>query len=132
MIGSSTRKSITSRNYGMKSVLLLRLKFSTAVGAMMVKHPEWDGSPGLAAKSGIFSNLISQHFSAVQKPPPKPTDVNINSAVYPGGPPMATQAPKLLKFVDTTEMAEGQRKILGIGLFRGLDSWSRRERSLFG
>ncbi|KAI4342237.1 hypothetical protein MLD38_026883 [Melastoma candidum] len=106
-------------NYGMKSVLLLRLKFSTAVGATMVKRPEWDGSPGLSAKSGIFSTLISQHFSAVQKPPPKPSDVNINSAVYPGGPPTPTQAPKLLKFVDTTEMARGPEENPGYWVVSG-------------
>ncbi|PON48738.1 Membrane attack complex component/perforin (MACPF) domain containing protein [Parasponia andersonii] len=92
----------------LKKVLFLRLHFSKVVGATTVRQPEWDGSPGLVQKSGIISTLISTHFSAAaQKPPPKPSDVNINSAVYPGGPPVPTQTPKLLRFVDTTEMTRG-------------------------
>jgi hypothetical protein len=39
--------------------------------------------------------------------------VNINSAVYPGGPPVAAQTPKLLKFVDTTEMTRGPQDAPG-------------------
>ncbi|KAL5567401.1 hypothetical protein UlMin_030565 [Ulmus minor] len=92
---------------GLKKVLFLRLHFSRVIGTTTVRQPEWDGSPGLAQKSGIISTLISTHFSTPQKPPPKPSDVNINSAVYPGGPPVPSQAPKLLRFVDTTEMTRG-------------------------
>ncbi|EXB62439.1 hypothetical protein L484_002338 [Morus notabilis] len=92
---------------GMKKVLFLRLHFSKVVGASTVRQPEWDGSPGLAQKSGIVSTLFSAPFSTAQKPPPKPSDVNINSAVYPGGPPVPTQTTKLLRFVDTREMTRG-------------------------
>jgi hypothetical protein len=91
----------------LKKVLFLRLHFAKVVGATIVKQPEWDGSPGLGQRSGIISTLISTHFSTAQKPPPKPSDFNINSAVYPGGPPVPSQAPKLLKFVDTAEMTRG-------------------------
>ncbi|PIN02800.1 hypothetical protein CDL12_24684 [Handroanthus impetiginosus] len=106
-------------DYGFKKVLFLRLRFSTVIGAVAVKHPEWDGSPGLARKSGLISTLISHHFTAVQKPPPQPADVNINSAVYPGGPPVPTQAPKLLKFVDTTEMTRGPQEPPGYWIVSG-------------
>ncbi|XP_060167611.1 MACPF domain-containing protein At4g24290 [Lycium barbarum] len=106
-------------NYGFKKVLFLRLHFSTVMGATMVKHPEWDGSPGLARKSGLISTLISQHFTSVQKPPPQPADVNINSAIYPGGPPVPVQAPKLLKFVDTTEMTRGPQEPPGYWVVSG-------------
>lgn len=92
---------------GMKKVLFLRLHFSKVVSATTPRQPEWDGSPGLAQKSGIISTLFSTPFSTAQKPPPKPSDVNINSAVYPGGPPVPTQTPKLLRFVDTREMTRG-------------------------
>ncbi|XP_009782296.1 MACPF domain-containing protein At4g24290 [Nicotiana tabacum] len=104
---------------GFKKVLFLRLRFSTVMGATMVKHPEWDGSPGLARKSGLISTLISQHFTSVQKPPPQPADVNINSAIYPGGPPVPVQAPKLLKFVDTTEMTRGPQEPPGYWVVSG-------------
>ncbi|KAM7252449.1 hypothetical protein ACFE04_024332 [Oxalis oulophora] len=106
--------------HGFKSVLFLRLRFSTILGAASIKHPEWDGSPGLVPKSGLMSTLISHHFSiATQKPPPRPADVNINSAVYPGGPPVPVQAPKLLKFVDTTEMARGPQESPGYWIVSG-------------
>lgn len=106
-------------NYGIKNILFLRLRFSRVSGATVVKHPEWAGSPGLAAKSGLISTLISHHFTTVQKPPPRPADVNINSAVYPGGPPVPVQAPKLLKFVDTTEMTRGPQDNPGYWVVSG-------------
>lgn len=106
-------------DYGFKKVLFLRLRFSTVQGATAVKFPEWDGSPGLARKSGLISTLISHPFTSVQKPPPQPSDVNINSAVYPGGPPVPVQAPKLLKFVDTTEMTRGPQDTPGYWVVSG-------------
>ncbi|KAI7753240.1 hypothetical protein M8C21_010108 [Ambrosia artemisiifolia] len=105
--------------YGLKNVLFLRLRFSTALGVAAIKNPEWDGSPGLARKSGLISTLISHHFTAVLKPPPQAADVNINSAVYPGGPPAPVQAPKLLKFVDTTEMTRGPQQTPGYWVVSG-------------
>lgn len=106
-------------DYGFKKVLFLRLRFSTVLGAALVKQPEWDGSPGLARKSGLISTLISHHFTTVPKPPPQPAEVNINSAVYPGGPPVPVQAPKLLKFVDTTEMSRGPQESPGYWVVSG-------------
>ncbi|XP_042508132.1 MACPF domain-containing protein At4g24290 [Macadamia integrifolia] len=107
------------RDSGIKKVLFLRLRFATVSGATVVKRPEWDGSPGLAHKSGIISALISSHFTAPQKQPPRPAEVNINSAVYPGGPPVPVQTPKLLKFVDTTEMTRGPQDNPGYWVVSG-------------
>lgn len=104
---------------GMKSVLFLRLHFSKVVGAMVVKKPEWDGSPILNQKSGIISTLISTRFSSSQKPPPQPAEVHINSALYPEGPPMPAQTRKLLKFVDTTEMTRGPQDPPGYWVVSG-------------
>lgn len=114
-----TGAQLQVENHGFKNILFLRLRFSTVLGAMSVKHPEWDGSTGLAPKSGLISTLISHHFTTVQKPPPRAADVNINSAVYPGGPPVPVQAPKLLKFVDTTEMTRGPQEIPGYWVVSG-------------
>lgn len=105
---------------GLKKVLFLRLHFCKVVGATRVKVPEWEGSPGLTQKSGIISTLISTTFSSPQKPPPpRPSDVNINSALYPGGPPVPTQSPKLLRFVDTTEMTRGPQDTPGYWVVSG-------------
>ncbi|KAL5715728.1 hypothetical protein ACHQM5_017511 [Ranunculus cassubicifolius] len=110
-------------DYGLKKILFLRLRFSTLTGAAVVKKPEWDGSPsgGLGHKSGLISTLISSHFTttALQKPPPRPADVNINSAVYPGGPPVPVQAPKLLKYVDTAEISRGPQETPGYWVVSG-------------
>ncbi|CAN1305838.1 MACPF domain-containing protein At4g24290 [Linum perenne] len=115
-----TGAQLQVENSGFKSVLFLRLRFSTVSGAAVRKNPEWDGSPGLAAKSGLISTLISHHFTSVaQKPAPRPADVYINSAVYPGGPPVPVQAPRLLKFVDTTEMARGPQDNPGYWVVSG-------------
>ncbi|KAL1301216.1 hypothetical protein HN51_045864 [Arachis hypogaea] len=108
------------RETGLKKVLFLKLHFSRVIRATRVKAPEWEGSPGLNQKSGIVSTLISTHFSTVQKPaPPRPSDVIVNSALYPGGPPVPTQMPKLLKFVDTTEMTRGPQDPPGYWVVSG-------------
>ncbi|KAB2033830.1 hypothetical protein ES319_D04G044700v1 [Gossypium barbadense] len=105
--------------YGLKKVLLLRLHFSKLIGAKAIKRPEWDGSPGLAQKSGIISTFISTRFTGAQKHAPQPANVNINSALYPGGPPMPSQPPKVLQFVDTTEMSRGPQDLPGYWVVSG-------------
>ncbi|CAI0403970.1 unnamed protein product [Linum tenue] len=109
---------------GLKNVLFLRLHFSRVAGATAVRRAEWDGSPSATSqKSGIISTLISTRFSsAAQKAAaaaPKPNEVQLNSAVYPGGPPVASQTPKLLKYVDTTEMARGPQDTPGYWVVSG-------------
>ncbi|XP_050206190.1 MACPF domain-containing protein At4g24290-like [Mercurialis annua] len=104
---------------GLKKVLFLRLHFSKVVGEAVLRKSEWDGSPAMAQKSGIISSIISTRFSTAQKPPPKENDVNINSAIYPGGPPVAAQASKMLRFVDTTEMTRGPQDSPGYWVVSG-------------
>eukprot|EP00252_Welwitschia_mirabilis_P001221 TRINITY_DN11118_c0_g1_i1.p1 TRINITY_DN11118_c0_g1~~TRINITY_DN11118_c0_g1_i1.p1 ORF type:complete len:603 (-),score=97.04 TRINITY_DN11118_c0_g1_i1:208-2016(-) len=106
-----TGAQLEVRTEKMKKVLFLKLRFSRVVGAS-IRRSEWDNSPNVCQKSGIISTLISTHFTSVQQPP-KPTPVNINSAIYPGGPPVPVQVPKLLKFVDTTEMTKGPQDMPG-------------------
>ncbi|KAK1288816.1 MACPF domain-containing protein [Acorus calamus] len=107
-------------HHGMKKVLYLRLHFSSASNCALLKS-DWEGSPGAAQKSGLISTLISTHFStaAAHKPPPRPENVNINSAVYPGGPPVPVQRLRLLKFIDTTEMVRGPQHSPGYWVVSG-------------
>ncbi|XP_059642465.1 MACPF domain-containing protein At4g24290-like [Cornus florida] len=107
------------RESGLRKVLFLGLQFSKVTGAIAVKRPEWDGSPVVTQKSGLISTLISSHLSTSQKPAPQPADVNINSAVYPGGPPVPAQTPKLLRFIDTTEMTRGPQDPPGYWVVSG-------------
>ncbi|XP_054807107.1 MACPF domain-containing protein At4g24290-like [Prosopis cineraria] len=106
------------RDHGLKKVLYLRLNFAKVIGRTQVKT-DWDGSPGLTHKSGMISTLLSTHFSSAQKPPPSPADVHINSALYPNGPPVPTQTPKLLRFVDTTEITRGPQDSPGYWVVSG-------------
>ncbi|KAJ7947011.1 MACPF domain-containing protein [Quillaja saponaria] len=91
---------------GIKKVLFLRLGFSMVESARS-RRSEWEGPSSSSRKSGFFSTLISARFSTELKPPEKPAKVDLNSAVYPNGPPVPTRAPKMQNFVDTNEKVRG-------------------------
>ncbi|XVF00563.1 hypothetical protein REPUB_Repub04eG0011300 [Reevesia pubescens] len=101
--------------YGFKKVLFLRLHFSAVLGAIIVRHSEWDGSFGFAPQSGVLSDLLSRSLTP---PPPEPKP-HTSSSVSPGGPPMPNYTPKLLKFVDTAEMKRGPQDPPGYWVVSG-------------
>lgn len=45
--------------------------------------------------------------------------VDVNSAVFPGGPPSVTRAPKMSNFVDTNEMVRGPEHLPGYWVITG-------------
>ncbi|KAJ6885914.1 MACPF domain-containing protein NSL1-like [Populus alba x Populus x berolinensis] len=106
------------RVVGMKKVLFLRLGFSMVASARL-RRSEWDGPSALSRKSGVFSMLISTRFSAGLNPPEKPVKVDLNSAVFPGGPPLPSRAPKMSSFVDTKEMVRGPEDLPGYWVVTG-------------
>ncbi|KAL3577023.1 hypothetical protein D5086_022306 [Populus alba] len=106
------------RVIGMKKVLFLRLGFSMVASARL-RRSEWDGPSALSRKSGVFSMLISTRFSAGLNPPEKPVRVDLNSAVFPGGPPLPSRAPKMSSFVDTKEMVRGPEDLPGYWVVTG-------------
>lgn len=92
---------------GIKKVLFLKLGFSMVESAK-IRRSEWDGPSTMSRKSGLFSSLISTRFSTKLNPPEqKPAKVDLNSAVFPGGPPQPNKPPKMTSFVDTKEMVRG-------------------------
>ncbi|KAI3940121.1 hypothetical protein MKX01_020925 [Papaver californicum] len=94
------------RDMGMKRVLFLRLGFSMVASAR-IRRSEWDGDPlHLSRKSGSISLYLSTKFSVNQIQTEKPK-VELNSAVYPGGPPAPAKVTKVSKFVDVKEMVRG-------------------------
>ncbi|KAK8943560.1 MACPF domain-containing protein NSL1 [Platanthera guangdongensis] len=105
------------REISMRRVLFLRLGFSH-MASMRIRRSEWDGPTSIPRKSGSISSFISSRLSSVLPPPPKPR-VDVNSAVFPGGPPTPVRVPKLAKFVDTTEIARGPDDLPGYWLVTG-------------
>ncbi|KAI6705186.1 hypothetical protein NL676_008148 [Syzygium grande] len=93
---------------GMKKVLFLRLGFSMVAFAK-IRRSEWDGPSSISQKSGLFSSFISTRFSMGLNPipPERPVKVDLNSAVYPGGPPLPLKMPRIANFVDTRELVRG-------------------------
>ncbi|XP_059658895.1 MACPF domain-containing protein NSL1 [Cornus florida] len=106
------------RAMGMKKVLFLRLGFSMVASAS-IRRSEWDGPTHSSRKSGLMSMLISTTFSVGLTPIEKPTKVDLNSAVYPGGPPLPARAPKMSYFVDTKEMVRGPEDTPGYWVVTG-------------
>ncbi|PIN06559.1 hypothetical protein CDL12_20886 [Handroanthus impetiginosus] len=94
------------KGIGMKKVLFLRLGFSMVASAI-IRRSEWDGPTAASKKSGLISMLMSTPFSTPLNQPDKPVKVDLNSAVYPGGPPSPARPPKMSHFVDTKEMVRG-------------------------
>ncbi|KAL5989885.1 hypothetical protein ACLOJK_010780 [Asimina triloba] len=102
----ATRAWFEVKELGMKKVLFLRLGFSTVASAR-IRRSEWVGPANPSKRSGIISTLISARFSTGQIRDAKPDKVELNSAVFPGGPPVPLRVPKMSKFVDTKEMVRG-------------------------
>lgn len=103
---------------GMKKVLFLRLGFSMVASAI-IRRSEWDGPSATSKKSGLISMLMSTPFSTPLNQQEKPTKVDLNSAVYPGGPPSPARPPKMSHFVDTKEMVRGPEDLPGYWLITG-------------
>ncbi|GAB4826988.1 kinetochore-associated protein nsl1 [Ancistrocladus abbreviatus] len=106
---------------GMKKVLFLRLGFSMVAFAK-IRRSEWDGPSTLSRKSGIFSNIISGRISTglgQPQEPQAPQKPDINSALYPGGPPMPVRESKLSNIVDTREMVRGPEQQPGYWVITG-------------
>ncbi|XP_057948593.1 MACPF domain-containing protein NSL1 [Malania oleifera] len=106
------------RTMGMKKVLFLRLGFSMVASAK-IRRSEWEGPTTLFQKSGVLSMLISTRLSAGLAPVQKPVQVDLNSAVFPGGPPSPARAPKMSNFVDTKEMVRGPQDTPGYWVVTG-------------
>lgn len=103
---------------GMRKVLFLRLGFSTVASAR-IRRSEWEGPSNLSRKSGFLSALISTRFSAGLKSPERLAKVDLNSAVYPGGPPLPAKSPKMASFIDTKEMVRGPEDLPGYWVVTG-------------
>ncbi|KAH7521512.1 hypothetical protein FEM48_Zijuj07G0041400 [Ziziphus jujuba var. spinosa] len=103
-----TGAQLISRGKWPKTMLHLRLLF-THLPNCTIRKTEWAAAPESSHKSSFLTNL-STTFTFTQKTvtgPQKQTPAELNSGVYPEGPPLHNQSAKLLKFVETAEVVRG-------------------------
>ncbi|KAL6618810.1 hypothetical protein ACP70R_033949 [Stipagrostis hirtigluma subsp. patula] len=117
-----TRAWLEVREACLKKVLFLRLGFSGVPG-MKIRRSEWDGPFVAPRKSGSLSARLSAAFSGgmAQAPPPPPSEekVEVNSAVFPKGPPVPLPVQKMARYVDTTEVTRGPDDLPGYWIVTG-------------
>ncbi|KAG8086377.1 hypothetical protein GUJ93_ZPchr0010g11169 [Zizania palustris] len=103
----------------LKKVLFLRLGFS-GVASTKIRRSEWDGPFVVSRKSGSLSALLSARLSSsAQMPPPPPEKVEVNSAIFPKGPPVPLPVQKMAAYVDTTEVMRGPADLPGYWVVTG-------------
>ncbi|XP_030536602.1 MACPF domain-containing protein At1g14780-like [Rhodamnia argentea] len=115
-----TGAQLLSRGSWPKFVLHLRLLFSYLPNCT-IRKTVWAIAPQTAHKSGFLSN-ISTTFTFTQKSfagADKRAPAQLNSGVYPDGPPVPVRNGKLLKYVETAEVVKGPEDAPGHWLVIG-------------
>ncbi|KAI6693885.1 hypothetical protein NL676_021595 [Syzygium grande] len=103
-----------------KTALHLRLLFSY-IPNCTIRKKVWATAPQTAHKSGFLAN-ISTTFTFTQKSfagADKRAPPQLNSGVYPDGPPVPVRKGKLLKYVETAEVVKGPEDAPGHWLVIG-------------
>ncbi|KAF0926231.1 hypothetical protein E2562_022060 [Oryza meyeriana var. granulata] len=122
-----TRAWLEVQETCLKKVLFLRLGFS-GVASTKIRRSEWDGPFAVSRKSGSPSALFSALLSAaaaggsaqMQPPAPPPGEkLEVNSAIFPKGPPVPLPVQKMARYVDTTEVMRGPADLPGYWVVTG-------------
>ncbi|XVF43437.1 hypothetical protein PTKIN_Ptkin02bG0040100 [Pterospermum kingtungense] len=106
------------KKHDSKSVLHLRLLFSKVSDCFLVQSSWAQAASGFSQRSGLLS-AISQSLTGNNPVKEKEKVVVVDSAVYPTGPPVPVQTPKLLKFVETSQLCRGPQDSPGYWLVTG-------------
>ncbi|XVE85602.1 hypothetical protein DITRI_Ditri17bG0103500 [Diplodiscus trichospermus] len=106
------------KKHDSKSVLHLRLLFSRVSNCYLVQSTWAQAASGYSQRSGLLS-AISQSLTGNAVKEKKEVAVVVDSAVYPTGPPVPVQTPKLLKFVETSQLCRGPQDCPGYWLVTG-------------
>ncbi|KAI3734103.1 hypothetical protein L6452_13566 [Arctium lappa] len=106
------------KNHESKSVLHLRLLYSRVSSSCIVQS-SWASGPVNQSQRSGFLSAISQSLSGNLDKELKSSDVVVDSGIYPNGPPVEVPTPKLLKFVDMTQICRGPRDNPGHWLVTG-------------
>ncbi|XWS34332.1 hypothetical protein CRYUN_Cryun21dG0030500 [Craigia yunnanensis] len=106
------------KKHDSKSVLHLRLMFSKVSDSFLVQSSWAQAASGYSQRSGLLS-AISQSLTGNPIKEKKEEAIVVDSAVYPTGPPVPVQTPKLLKFVETSQLCKGPQDSPGYWLVTG-------------
>ncbi|KAJ4957250.1 hypothetical protein NE237_014033 [Protea cynaroides] len=100
-----TGGQLITRGKWPKTVLHLRLLF-TLLPNCSIRKTEWATVPAVSHK-GFLANLSTTFLQREVTGPPKQVPAALNSGVYPDGPPLPTNARKLLQYIETAAVVRG-------------------------
>ncbi|XP_024961163.1 MACPF domain-containing protein At1g14780 [Cynara cardunculus var. scolymus] len=106
------------KNHDSRSILHIRLLYSKVSSSCIVQS-SWASGPVYQSQRSGFLSAISQSLSGNPEKELKSSDVVVDSGIYPNGPPVEVPTPKLLKFVDMTQICRGPRDNPGHWLVTG-------------
>ncbi|KAH1030643.1 hypothetical protein J1N35_042817 [Gossypium stocksii] len=107
------------KKHGSKSVLHLRLLFSKVSNCFVVRSSWAQATSGYSQRSSGLLSAISQSLTGNPVREKEMAAVVVDSSVYPTGPPVPVQTPKLLKFVETSQLCKGPENSPGYWLVTG-------------
>ncbi|KAL1112977.1 hypothetical protein V6Z11_D02G160600 [Gossypium hirsutum] len=113
-----TGAQLNVKKHDSKSVIHLRLLFTKVSGFFIVQSSWAQADSGFSQRSGLLS-AISQSLTGNALKEKEEVAVVVDSAVYPTGPPVPVQTPKLLKFVETSQLCKGPQDSPGYWLVTG-------------
>lgn len=103
------------KKHDSKTVLHLRLRFSKVRNSFIAQKNWMQGASEGSQKSSFFSAISTSITGSSEKE----KQVVVDSSVYPDGPPVLVQTPKLLKFVDMSQVSKGPQDSPGHWLVTG-------------
>ncbi|KAJ1279166.1 hypothetical protein BS78_04G134300 [Paspalum vaginatum] len=112
-----TGAQLVTKGTWSKKVLHLKLLY-THIPNCTIQRTEWSRAPA-ASQKGSFLTTISTTLSSpftqrdTHQHAAKHEPVQLNSGVYPDGPPVPLRSRKLLKFVDMSEVVKGPHDVPG-------------------
>ncbi|KAL4318659.1 hypothetical protein GQ457_18G023950 [Hibiscus cannabinus] len=107
------------KKHDSKSVLHLRLLFAKVSDCFVVQSRWAQAASGHSQRSSGLLSAISQSLTGNPVKDKEVAAVVVDSAVYPTGPPVPVQTPKLLKFVETSQLCKGPQDSPGYWLVTG-------------
>ncbi|AQK52638.1 MACPF domain-containing protein At1g14780 [Zea mays] len=110
-----TGAQLVTKGAWSKKVLHLRLLY-THIPNCTIQRTEWTNAPAASQKGSFLTTIsttLSSPFTQRDTHQGKHEPVQLNSGVYPDGPPVPLRSRKLLKFVDISEVVKGPHDVPG-------------------